>query len=127
MIGAMRRLGWTDCERRRDVYDRGVVVDTLTNHGQDLAGRIAGLVDVRSSHLAGSPVDVRAAVCVAGHYGMLERAGIALDPSDVTAAEDAVRAARPVLKPLGVASFRDMLYSPFQQADTEALTAAVGA
>lgn len=127
MIGAMRRLGWTESQRRRDIYDRGVVVDVLTGYGQQVAERVATLVDIRSSHLAGSPVDVRAAVCVAGHYGMLERAGIALDASDVTAAEGAVRTAHSVLKPLGVASFRDMLFSPFQQADAEALTAAVGA
>lgn len=122
MIGSMRRLGWTVTDRRLGPYNRSLVFDRLTPRGAQLAASVSGRTDIRTPHLTGASTDSRVKLCVAGFFGMLARAGVALEPEHRAAAHDALESARADVAALATSGrFEDLQFSPYQQADAAAL------
>lgn len=127
-IGAIQHplVGWATSSRDRALYDRPVVVLELTTRGKEMAARVAALRDVREDELRPYPIDERVGFAIAAFFSMVERCGF-----DVTGAasefENAERQAKRILQGLGVASVREVLYSPAQQTDADVYTRALAA
>lgn len=124
ILGSIRRIGWTQPGRKSKPYDRSVKFDRLTPHGHELAVDLSGRVDVRASHIGNASVEARSALCIAAHFGMLQRVGVPLQPQHVSTAQAAMTAAASEIAVVSNATFDRLEFSPYQQADAEALAAA---
>ena len=126
LVGAlsMPQLGWGDSLYVAGLYERKTKSLVLTDVGADQAGRVAGLVDVRESHLEPFSPDERANFANVAWYAMFERAGLeeVLKDGDFPRARDSAwRGAKRVLETLGIGDPCSILYSPCQQAPDEIL------
>jgi hypothetical protein len=121
MIGAITGVGWAAEETRRQPYSRRVKFFKLTAHGREVAEHVVRRTDLRQTDVAARPVEVRAALCEIGHIGLLARAGVAVTSEHDELARDAFAALPGDLRGKLPADYREVEFSPYQQADGDAL------
>lgn len=121
MIGAIQGVGWTIEDRRSEPYGSSVKFFRLTPLGRRKAEAVVGRTDLRTDILDGLTLDARAAVCVVGQLGLLQRAGVPFTQELEEAASQALTSLPVHLRPLLPSDYRAIEFSPYQQADSDAL------
>lgn len=121
MIGAIQGLKWTVEDRRLEPYAASVKFFRLTPLGRQKAEEVGARADIRQAMLVGLSLDARAALCVVGQLGLLSRAGVALTPELRGKASRALSSLPDQLRHHLPADYRAVEFSPYQQADHEAL------
>jgi hypothetical protein len=113
-IAIMRDCGWTEKARMRFRSGGGSFeVHALTAKGREVAQWLESAADLRVDQVDALPLEEKAALSIAAHYTMLDRAGFDISPvqQKLTLQEPALQSAR---ARLGIRAGQAILFSPFQ-------------
>jgi hypothetical protein len=117
-LGALKSelISWAQPESTDSKFDERVLIYRLTESGRRFARAHANLRDIRSEELTSANLSEKAHFLALAHYMMYERTGLGLASAGIDIGPLADGCAR-LLENLGIADPRDILFSPFQQAD----------
>lgn len=111
-LAVLEWSGWTQKERRKDIYGKPIIFHKLTDRGTDTLAWLSKAVDFRAADLRHLRKPLAEALVRFGQYSMLERAGF-----DVGPISELMEADREVLKAGKVlgGTTQVVLFSPFQE------------
>jgi len=125
LVGALTSpiVDWCESYTNRQDYDRPMRFMRLTENGRAWARRATEYADVRWADVEGSSPQTRAAFLNLAFYAMFERCGFDLD-DDAQLISRALADSQPILDQFGITDYKEIVFSPVQEAPLAELAAA---